>query len=348
MSRIRSAHPGLFSDENFMVLTVEAPLAAVLLIGIWTEADDEGVFEWKPLTLKARILPAISASIDPLMAALVDNRFLMRFEVDGRSYGAVRNFTRWQRPKKPKAIHPKPELVRKYVGLTDATVGNEFGTGGELNADDAGPVPTSGEPVGNKFGTGGEIPPQMEDGGWRREERKEVRQDGNAVPRPEVDSEVGAEPPSPARAAKPKKRATRIDPAWKPDDTDRAFAVSVGIPAADIARHGAEFVDYWAGVGSEKGAKLDWSATWRNRCRQIAERKGYHPPPGSVGPSSVGGPPARPLGWPSGFPDPESLFEIWMAGKWSMTAWGFPPGDASCQLPRTITDEWQKRRAEAA
>ena len=348
MPRIRSAHPGLFSDENFMVLTVEAPLAAVLLIGLWTEADDEGVFEWKPLTLKARVLPAISCSIEPLLAALVENRFVMRFEVEGRSYGAVRNFTRWQRPKKPKAIHPKPELVRNYVGLTVAPVGNQFGTGGELDTDEVDAVPPSGEPVGNQFGTGGEIPPQMEDGGWRREERKNIRQDGSAVPRPEIVPEGEAEPPQPAKDGKPKKRATRIDPDWKPSEADRAFAVSVGIPQAEIARHGAEFVDYWAGVGGEKGAKLDWAATWRNRCRQIAERKGYQPPPGSAGPSCAAGPPARPHGWPSNFPDPERLFQIWVSGKWSMAAWGFPPEDPSCQLPRPIIDQWQKRRAEAA
>jgi hypothetical protein len=34
----------------------------------------------------------------------------------------------------------------------------------------------------------------------------------------------------------------------------------------------AEFRDYWAAVPGQKGVKLDWPATWRNRIRQICER----------------------------------------------------------------------------
>jgi hypothetical protein len=30
-------------------------MARLLLIGIWSEADDRGVFEWKPATLKMRL-----------------------------------------------------------------------------------------------------------------------------------------------------------------------------------------------------------------------------------------------------------------------------------------------------
>lgn len=117
MARIRSIHPGLFTDEAFMQLTVSAPLAVPLLLGLWGEADDQGLFEWKPLTIKARILPAVPADIGPLLEALVEGQFIQRFEVDGRSYGAIRNFRRWQRPEKPKALHPLPDSLRPYVGL---------------------------------------------------------------------------------------------------------------------------------------------------------------------------------------------------------------------------------------
>ena len=65
MARIRSVHPGLFTDESFMSAS---PLARIVMIGVWTEADDNGVFEWKPLTLKARLLPADNAD----MAAILD------------------------------------------------------------------------------------------------------------------------------------------------------------------------------------------------------------------------------------------------------------------------------------
>ena len=70
MARIRSVHPGLLTDEAFMTLTVESPLAIPLLVGLWMEADDAGTFEWKPLTLKARILPAITQNISELLDVL--------------------------------------------------------------------------------------------------------------------------------------------------------------------------------------------------------------------------------------------------------------------------------------
>src|SRR5437660_1331440 len=33
-----------------------------------------------------------------------------------------------------------------------------------------------------------------------------------------------------------------------------------------------EFRDYWHGVPGTRGCKLDWEATWRNRCREVAGR----------------------------------------------------------------------------
>lgn len=144
MARIRSIHPGFFTDEQVMQLSVDCPLAVMLLLGIWSEADDAGIFEWKPLTLKARAVPA-AGDIGSLLAALEAGNFIRRYELGGREYGAVRNFKHFQRPKKPKTIHPTTPYIEAYVG-------------------------TSSEPVGNQFGTGGEKSPQMEDGGGRRED----------------------------------------------------------------------------------------------------------------------------------------------------------------------------------
>lgn len=150
MARIRSVHPGLLTDEAFMTLTVEHPLAVPLYIGLLMEADDNGVFEWKPLTIKARVLPATAGGILELLAALVENRFITQFEFEGRAYGAIRNFCKFQRPKKPHAVHPLPADMSLYVG-------------------------SGSEPVPHHPETSGENPPQMEDGGGSREEGKIVR-----------------------------------------------------------------------------------------------------------------------------------------------------------------------------
>ncbi|OSJ19761.1 hypothetical protein BST63_01165 [Bradyrhizobium canariense] len=63
-ARIRSIHPRLFTDEAFVSCL---PLARLLLLGIWTEADDHGVFEWKPRTLKMRLLAGDQAEVADLL-----------------------------------------------------------------------------------------------------------------------------------------------------------------------------------------------------------------------------------------------------------------------------------------
>ena len=145
MARIRSLHPGWFTDEAVLSCS---PLARILVLGLWTEADDKGVFEWKPVQLKVRILPVDTADAAALLDELASFDLVRRFEVAGKSYGAVRNFRRWQRPKKPNSLHPLPSELHLYVGLP----------------------PENSEPVRNQFGTGGEKSPQMEDVGCRREE----------------------------------------------------------------------------------------------------------------------------------------------------------------------------------
>lgn len=152
VARIRSLHPGLFTDERYMALSLAA---RELVKGIWCEADDQGVFEWKPLTLKARILPADAVDLVELLEELVAGQFVTRFEIEGRSYGAVRNFRKFQRPKKPNSTYLLPPEFRTYVGLSDSR--------GE-------PTPDSDQPVPHQFPTEGGKPPQMEDVGCRRED----------------------------------------------------------------------------------------------------------------------------------------------------------------------------------
>lgn len=92
MARIRSIHPGLYTDESFATLTMAA---RVLIIGIWNHADDGGGFEWKPLTLKMRIFPADNIDVSELLTELEANDIVKKYDVDGKIYGAVRNFGKW-------------------------------------------------------------------------------------------------------------------------------------------------------------------------------------------------------------------------------------------------------------
>lgn len=114
MARIRSVHPELFLDDAFMEIS---PDARLLWIGIWTQCDDHGIFEWKPKYLKAVICPADAVDVVTLMQMLVDQNCIREFDEDGRKYGAVRNFCLYQRPKKPVFKHPLPDWCRTYVAI---------------------------------------------------------------------------------------------------------------------------------------------------------------------------------------------------------------------------------------
>ena len=158
MSRIRSIHPGLFTDEAFVVLS---PMARIFFIGLWTECDDYGSFEWSPLKLKMRLLPADNVDAGELLAEIEAAGSVMRYESGGRSYGAVRNFCQFQRPKKPNPIHPQTPEVRSFVGT------------------DARSTRNGSEAVGNELPTDREIPRQMEDGGGKGIEEKSSIEDSS-------------------------------------------------------------------------------------------------------------------------------------------------------------------------
>ncbi|HWL67115.1 MAG TPA: hypothetical protein VNS22_01895 [Geminicoccus sp.] len=227
MARIRSIHPGLFTDEAFMQLTVEAPLAVPLLIGLWTEADDRGVFLLRALTIKARILPAAQADIGELLGALERLNFIRRFRVGEREFGAVRNFCKFQRPKKPKYLYPLPHDLHLYVGsggTGSELSGNDDLTSSEPESDERGassePVPPSdpqsSEPVGNRFGTGGEKSPQIGGGRREKEEEKKISSDfGSKAPAelelPDLALAAGQADPDPP-GPKPRRRSTDEEP----------------------------------------------------------------------------------------------------------------------------------------
>src|ERR1700674_3693235 len=163
MARIRSVHPGFFTDEAVMGLSCDAQ---IFLIGLWTEADDQGVFEWKPVTLRARLRPSKDGCVESVLAELAQARCIRGFDHDGRQFGAIRNFCKYQRPKRPNNRFVVPPDLRTWVGLVDP--------GTEQSGVEGDAVPPKSEPsrveagvssakVGNALAEGGE-------GGRRRGE----------------------------------------------------------------------------------------------------------------------------------------------------------------------------------
>jgi hypothetical protein len=77
-------------------------------------------------------------------------------------------------------------------------------------------------------------------------------------------------------------RKTKPDPSkgmrlprdWRPSGDGWQLALEFGLDAERVL---ASFRDYWIGIAGAKGRKagLDgWEATWRNWCRNEADRKG--------------------------------------------------------------------------
>jgi hypothetical protein len=154
MARIRSIHPGIWTDDEFVLLQMAARL---LFIGLLNECDDQGVFMWKPTQLKMRLLPADNVNVSTLLDELTKAGFIRRYAVNGSAFGAVRHFREFQHPKRPNAVHPITNEIRSFSGTkaehNSPPEGDGGGTGGELVGNSGG---SGSEAVGNSGGSSSE------------------------------------------------------------------------------------------------------------------------------------------------------------------------------------------------
>ena len=79
MARIRTIKPEFFTSDDICALS---PLARLLYVGLWCEADREGRLVWTPGVLKRRYLPDDSCDIEALCTELT-GRGLVRLYGDG-------------------------------------------------------------------------------------------------------------------------------------------------------------------------------------------------------------------------------------------------------------------------
>ena len=89
MARIRTIKPEFFTSES--VLSV-SPLARLLFIGLWCEADREGRKKWKPRTLKFRYLPSDNVEMNDLCEELKGEGMIDVYSIDGSDYCSIPGF----------------------------------------------------------------------------------------------------------------------------------------------------------------------------------------------------------------------------------------------------------------
>ena len=237
MPRIRSTHPGQWTDENF----TECSMAARLLcLALRNMADDRGVFRWKPKTIKMICLPADNCDIDDLLDELIDNNQVDRYEFEGKQYGIINDFTQWQRPKKPTAIHPIPECVRNKHGLSKQD------------------VDSSSPPVPHQSPNGTEIAPQREEVRCRR---KDDIKDTNVsfIANKKIQGAGVCHETIPDKP-KPRNRKITIPDDWDPPPESLEYALSKGLTAREFANE----TDRFKTSASANGRKyINWNSAWR-------------------------------------------------------------------------------------
>lgn len=251
MARIRSVHPGQWTDEAFVACGAWARLLA---IAVRNEADDNGVFEWKPLVLKMRLFPADAVDVAALLAELEGAGIVKRVEQSGKDYGLIRNFRRYQRPDKPKSQHPLADEHRQFVGI----VADNSTTETQPEAVNSG---NSRGTVGDESGSGRGFASQRKEEGGNRNRKREEEWDSENKSR-------GAADAAETRGARLKIEAL-------PDEW-RAFC-RANRRDLDPDRTWQRFSDYWTAQPGARGRKVDWAATWRNWVRDERPPAGAPP-----------------------------------------------------------------------
>ena len=118
-SKIRSVGAGFFHDDDVATMTAYARL---LLAALPCFADDQGVFRWKPIALRAQIFPVDNVDMAQLLSELESKDLIRKFAADGGEYGAIRGFGRHQKPRDARASFPLPEELDEYVRVDEVPV----------------------------------------------------------------------------------------------------------------------------------------------------------------------------------------------------------------------------------
>ncbi|WIM09279.1 hypothetical protein [Enhydrobacter sp.] len=105
MARIRTIKPEFFTSDDICALS---PLARLLYIGLWCEADREGRLVWTPRVFKRRYLPDDACDGDAVAAELIERGLVVPY---GEGYAWIPTLARHQilNPREAASRLPAPE-----------------------------------------------------------------------------------------------------------------------------------------------------------------------------------------------------------------------------------------------
>lgn len=129
MARIRTIKPEFFTSEDIVTLT---PLARLLYIALWCEADREGRLKWKPVTFKMRYLPKDDIDIEKIGGELIERRHVLLYG-DGLAWLPKFKDHQYINPREAASVLPSPpvdsvdnsRVIDATARVSDTHVGKE-------------------------------------------------------------------------------------------------------------------------------------------------------------------------------------------------------------------------------
>lgn len=236
VARIRTIKPGFFRHEDLFEAEKSSgfPLRLVFA-GLWTVADREGRFEWKPRAIKLDVLPYDDIDFTAALEALATHGFIVKYTAGGRTFAHIPSWGKHQQ-----------------VNVREAK--SEIPSPDEASAS-----------------TCTHMPEQVQEPGEQEQEQegKGTGREGEA--REQVRSTIKTEPQpvSKSKNSKPEvSRGTR----WHPDNVvpdewlDAASDARgrAGLSQVDMRHEVVKFSHYWASPDAKNPMKKDWRQTFIN------------------------------------------------------------------------------------
>jgi hypothetical protein len=116
---LRTIKASFFTSEDVVSLS---PLARLLYIGLWCEADREGRFKWAPLTFRLRYLPTDVCDVEAVCKELTDRQMVVLY---GDGLASIPTFLAHQRPNNREAASVLPDPRDACIEPRDATFTRE-------------------------------------------------------------------------------------------------------------------------------------------------------------------------------------------------------------------------------
>jgi hypothetical protein len=118
MARIRTIKPEFFTSADVSSMS---PLARLLFIGLWCEADREGRLRWSPTAFRLRYLPTDECDVSQVCQEIVTRGVVTLY---GEGFAVIPSFARHQHinPREPQSVLPEPHFLTRHSRDSDASV----------------------------------------------------------------------------------------------------------------------------------------------------------------------------------------------------------------------------------